>query len=233
MPIDHHSTQIVAVADWNLFNHDARLSQSNVFESSRYELPEIAYGFSKYPLKRLLRATYLRSREEFLVEGLSPEVVGRGVTSEEACDDFCLKFHSLFQDLVYKRPFEMSVEDSLLWNKIKDIVDVTVYRNRTPLVIEQYGVVSHGKVSHPCKIKWDNGHTEFVDVRKVDNADFVRYFPGQPIKAIVRRNPVTRELIDIPYIQKTATLPSESDLVAIGFVDQVLGAEPFPDADWE
>lgn len=233
MPIDVQSTQIVAVADWNLFNQEAKLSQSSVFESSRYELSEIEYGFAKYPLKRLIRGTYLRTREEFLVEGLSPEIVGHGTTAEDAGEDFFLKFHSLFQGLIYKRPFEMSAEDFTVWNKIKNVVDVTVYRNRTPLVVEQYGVVSYGQLSRPCKIKWDNGFTESVDVRKVHDADYVRYSPGQPIKAIVRRNPVTRELIDIPYVHKVSQLPSVADLDASGFIDQVHNAEPFPDADWD
>ncbi|MCA9195161.1 MAG: hypothetical protein KDB03_25490 [Planctomycetales bacterium] len=233
MPFAPESTQIVAIADWNLFNQESRLSQSSIFESSRYELSEIVYGFAKYPLKRLLHATYMRAREEFLVEGLSPEVVGHGKSAEEASEDFCLKFHSIFQQLVFKRPFEMSPEESVIWNKVKDIVDVTVYRNRTPLVVEQYGVVSHGQRSVPCQIKWDNGFTEAVDVRQVENADYVRFVPGQPVKAIVRRNPMTRELIDIPYLQKVASLPSESDLVTSGFVEQVLNAEPFPDANWD
>lgn len=233
MPIDLQSTQIVAVADCDLSNQEARLSQRRVFESSRYELSEIICGYSRYPLKRILGATYLRSREEFLVEGLSPEIVGHGSSAEDARNDFCLKFHSLFQDLIYKRPFEMTATDSAVWNKIRSVVDVTVYRNRTPLVSEQYGVVGYGKTSRPCKIKWDNGFTEDVDIRKVNSPDFVRYLPGQPVKAIVRRNPITRELIDIPYIQRVAALPTEADLVTSGFVEQVLNSEPFPDADWD
>ncbi len=233
MPIELQSTQIVAVADWDLSIQEARLSQRSVFESSRYELPEIVYGYTHYPLKRILRATYLRSREEFLVEGLSPEIVGRGNSAEDARDDFCLNFHSLFQELIYKRPFEMTATDSTNWKKIQDVVDVTVYRNRTPLVAEQYGVVSYGKTARPCMIKWDNGFTETVDIRNVNSPDFVRYLPGQPIKAIVRRNPMTRELIDIPYIQKAAALPTNADLVDCGFVEKVLNTEPFPDADWD
>lgn len=233
MPIDLQSTQIVAVADWNMSNQESRLSQRSVFESSRYELSEVICGYTRYPLKRILLATYLRSREEFLVEGLSPEIVGHGNSAEEARDDFCLKFHSLFQDLIYKRPFEMTATDSAVWKKIRSVVDVTVYRNKTPLVAEQYGVVSYGQTSRPCKIKWDNGFTEAVDIRRVNSPDFVRYPPGQPVKAIVRRNPMTRELIDIPYIQRVAALPTETDLVTSGFVEQVLNAEPFPDADWD
>lgn len=127
----------------------------------------------------------------------------------------------------------MTATDSAVWKKIRSVVDVTVYRNRTPLVAEQYGVVSYGQTSRPCKIKWDNGFTEAVDIRRVNSPDFVRYTPGQPIKAIVRRNPMTRELIDIPYIQRIAALPTEKDLVTSGFVEQVLNAEPFPDADWD
>lgn len=233
MPIDLQSTQIVAVADWDLSNQEARLSQRSVFESSRYRLSEIMYGYTRYPLKRMLRATYLRSREEFLVEGLSPEIVGRGNSAEDARDDFCLKFHSLFQELIYKRPFEMTANDSATWKKVQSVVDVTVYRNRTPLVAEQYGVVSYGQTSRPCKIKWDNGFTETVDIRIVNRPDFVRYLPGQPVRAIVRRNPMTRELIDIPYIQRVTALPTETDLVASGFVEQVLNSEPFPVADWD
>jgi hypothetical protein len=233
MPIDLQSTQIVAVADWNLSNQEARLSQRSVFESSRYEMSEVLCGYTRYPLKRTLLATYLRSREEFLVEGLSPEIVGHGNSAEEARDDFSLKFHSLFQDLIYKRPFEMTATDSVVWRKIRSVVDVTVYRNRTPLVSEQYGVVGYGQTFRPCRIEWDNGFTEAIDIRKVNSPDFVRYLPGQPVRAVVRRNPMTRELIDIPYIQRVAALPTEKDLVTSGFVEQVLNSEPFPDADWD
>jgi hypothetical protein len=96
-----------------------------------------------------------------------PRDVGRGNSAEEARDDFCLKFHSLFQDLTYKRPFEMTATDSPVWKKIRSVGDVTDYRNRMPLVAEQYGVVSYGQTSRPCKIKWDNGFTEAVDIRRV------------------------------------------------------------------
>jgi hypothetical protein len=233
MPIDLHSTQIVAVADWDLPDQEARLSQRSLFASSQYGLSEIVYGYAIYPLKRTLRATYLRSREEYLVEGLSPEISGHGNSAEDARENFCLNFHSLFQELIYKRPFEMTASDSFIWKKIKGVVDVTVYRNRTPIVVEQYGVVSHGQTSRPCEIKWDNGYTEAVDIRNIDSAEFVRYRPGQPVKAIVRRNPMTRELIDIPYIQRVAALPTKTDLVTNGFVEKVLTSEPFPDADWD
>lgn len=233
MPIALEANQIVAVVDWNLFREESNLSQGSLFESSRYELSEIVFGHTVYPLKRLLRATYLRSQEEFLVEELSPEFVGHGSSAEEAREDFYLGFHSVFQDLVYKRPFEMAEIEAAVWKKVTSVVDVTVYRNRTPLVFEQYGVVSHGQLSYPCKIRWDNGHIEAVDIRQVNSPDFVGYRPGQPVKALVRRNPLTRELIDIPYIQRVSALPTQGELVASGFVNRVLNSEPFPDADWD
>ena len=236
MPILYAPTdQIVAVAaaDLCIDQAESRLTQGSAFESSRHELSDIQFGNSTYPLKRTLTGSYLRAKEEFLVDGLSPDFVGKGSTASEAYEDFCLQFHAGVQGLIYKRPFEMTDEDASLWTKINNVADITVFKNRTPLVVEQYGVVSHDQRSYPCKIKWDNGFTETIDLRQVLKPDFVSYRPGQPIKAIVRRNPITREIIDIPFIEMLALLPSVAEMQESGFVDQVLNGDSFPEAEWD
>ena len=236
MPIFYAPTDqivVVAAADRCIGQAESRLTQGSAFESSRHELSDIQFGSSTYPLKRTLTGTYLRAKEEFLVDGLSPDFVGKGSTASEAYEDFCLQFHVGVQGLIYKRPFEMTDEDASIWAKINSVVDMTVFKNRSPLLVEQYGVVGHGQRSYPCKIKWDNGFTEAIDLRQVLKSDFVSYRPGQPIKAIVRRNPITRELIDIPFIETVASLPSVSEMQESGFVDQVLNAEPFPETEWD
>ncbi len=227
--------QIVAVAPADLFVEQAqqRLTQHSAFESSRVELSNIEFGSLTYRLKRTLIGTFLRAKEQFLVDELSPEIVGNGHSASEAYEDFCLQFHSRIQDLMYMRPFEMSVREVSRWERIKALVDITVFKNRTPMVVVQYGIVKHGKRSHPSKIQWDNGYLESIDLRQVMKPDFVNYRPGQPVKAVVRRNPITREIIDIPFIEKVSSLPSPKELCVGGFVEQVLNAEPFPEADWD
>lgn len=227
--------QIVAVRPTDLcIDHvESRLLNGRVFESSRQELSDIKFGNSRYPLKRTLNGMYLRAKEEFLVDGLSPDFVGKGSTASVAYEDFCLQFHVGVQGLLYKRAFEMTAEENTLWTKISNVMDVTVFRNCTPLIVEQYGVVSHGQRAYACKIKWDNGFSESIDLRRVLAPDFVNFRPGQPVKAIVRRNPITREIVDIPYIEMVASLPTFKEMEESGFVDQVLNSKPFPASEWD
>ena len=208
-------------------------SNPNAFETSRFPVSDVRFGNVVYPLRKLLSAMYLRAKEELLVDGLSPELVGRGDSASTAFEDFSLQFHRCVQSLIFKRDFEFSDEEKFTWKKINDVVDITVFKNRTPLVVQQYGVISHGMVSYPCKIQWDNGYTEPIDVRIVKSPDFVNYGPGQTVRAIVRRNPITREIIDIPFVEKVRSLPSNSEMEESGFVDEVLNGKQFPAVDWE
>ena len=221
------------VAEFDSNREEVRGSNSGAFETSRISASDIRFGNVVYPLRSLLSGMYLRAREELTIDGLSPEFVGRGESAAEALADFSFQFHKRVQALIYKRDFEFTEEEKQTWKKINDVVDITVFKNRTPLVVQQCGVVSHGMVSYPCKIKWDNGYTEQIDLRLVNSSDFVNYGPGQSVRAIVRRHPLTREIIDIPFIEKIRSLPSAKEMEESGFVDEVLGGAQFPSVDWE
>ncbi len=227
--IEHSYAQLAEFAS----DRDLRGSNPSAFETSKFPVSDIRFGKTVYPLRRVLAAMYLRAKEELLVEGLSPELVGRGKSASTALDDFSLHFHQCVQSLIFKRDFELTDEEKTTWNKINKLVYITVFINRTPLVVQQYGVISHGMVSYPCKIKWDNGYTEPIDLRVVNSSDFVNYAPGQSVRAIVKRNPITREIVDIPFIEKVRSLPSNAEMEADGFLEDVLNGEQFPSIDWD
>lgn len=221
------------VAEFDSNREEVRSSNPNAFEASRFPVSDIRFGSVVYPFRKLLSGMYLRAREELTIDGLSPKFVGRGESAAEALTDFSLQFHKCVQALIYKRGFEFTEEETQTWKNINDVVDITVFKNRTPLVVQQCGAVSHGMLSYPCKIKWDNGYTEPIDLQIVNSSDFVNYVPGQSVRAIVRRHPVTREIIDIPFIEKIRSLPSAKEMEESGFIDEVFGGEQFPNVGWE
>ena len=130
----------------------ARDSNPSAYETSRHTFSQVKFGNVVYPLRRPLSAMYLRSKEELLVDGLSPDLMGHGESASKAIEDFALNFHQCIQSLIFKRDFELTGEERILWQKINNTVDVTVFRNRTPLVVQHYGIVGHGTVSYPSRI---------------------------------------------------------------------------------
>lgn len=224
---------VVRAMDYSAEYQERMLDISDAFETSVHSMSTVRFGTFVYPAKKALQCYFIRAKQEFVVEGLSPDFVGKGATIETAREDFCHSLHAGIQELIYKRPFEFPPNESERWQRINDAIDITVFKNHTPLVVQQYGTVSYGKLSEPCQIKWDNGYTEQVDLRQVLTPDFVTYCSGQPIMAVVRRDPVSRTIVDIPYVTPSRSLPSVKEMEASGFIDKVLNSDPFPVADWE
>ena len=224
---------VVQSAETSVDLSENLLGLSSAFETAVCHMSSVQFGQVRYPLRGLLKCYFIRAKEEFVAEGLSPEFVGKGSTLERAQDDFCENLHAGIQSLIYRRPFELSSVESELWRKLETVVDITVFKNRTPIVLQQYGVVMHGHLDRPCKIRWDNGYTEDIDLRRVGSPDFINFETGQPIFAVVRRNPISREIIDIPVVKRTNPLPAVQEMKESGFKDAVLNSPSFPESDWD
>ncbi|MDA8563643.1 hypothetical protein N9L06_04235 [Mariniblastus sp.] len=224
---------IVQTIDYSVDQSQRLLDVSEAFETSLHSLSEINFGNFCYPLKRVLKGYFIRAKQEFVVERLSPSFVGNGNCVADAKDDFCQKLHIGIQALINKRPFELTETEANDWTTIGDVVDITVFKNSTPLVVQQYGVVSHGMISRPCKIQWDNGHTDAIDLRIVGTPDFINFAPGQPIRALVRRDPVTRDIIDIPHVEKVTPLRSPQQIEESGLLERIGDSADLPETEWD
>jgi len=233
MPIIADIQQVPYVERFSIQKMENPLLLGSEFDTSRVELPELQVGSIKYPLRGKLSGRYIRALGELFVDGVSPVFVGKGSSEQEAIDDFSLRVHADFQDLLYKRPFEMDTDELSKWQKINEIIDVTVYRNITPVVVRQFGVVQFGSLPYPSQIRWDNDHVESVHPAQVDSPDFITFKPGQPIEAFVVRNSLTRELIRISNITRTRSLRTSGEIKKSGLAERIGTSADLPDANWD
>ncbi len=210
------------------------LPYRNYFQTDamRSILNDIEVAGVVYPLRQPCATDYIPVVGEFLVEGFSPAFIGRGKTPNEARQNWALSVHAAFQELQYKRPFEMTVEEQRTWSVLASRIDVTVYRNQTPMIVRQFGKVRRAR-PYPDLIVWDDGTADKVSLAQVDAPDFVTFKPGQPIEALVVRDPVNFQLRRIAHIQRRSSasrLPQdeEADLLA-----SIGSAGTLPDAGWD
>lgn len=204
------------------------------FESDtiRSTLDEIQVAGVTYPLRRSSTVSFIPGIGEFLVEGFSPAFVGHGATFEAARRDWLLSIHSGFQELLHKRPFEMSPDDVYRWSVLSSRIDVTVYRNQTPIQVRQYGRISQAR-PYPRQIQWENGERESINVEQVASPDFVTFKSGQPVEAIVARDPVNFRLLGIVHIERRSTpsrLPSREEAELL---ESIGSTTALPAASWE
>ena len=176
-------------------------SFQRALEEQRVHISDISVGSVKYPLRRQLRGTFTRALRELAVDGVSPMITGIGDSLQEAQSDFCLKVHASFQKLLGLRPFELTVDDRLVWETLVGIIDVTVYRNTTPIVVRQYSRISKAR-PYPLEVEWDDGHRESVTLSDVTDPDYVTYRPGQPFEAVIQRDPLTFRLLRVIHIRR-------------------------------
>ncbi|MBS0210427.1 MAG: hypothetical protein JSS27_15900 [Planctomycetes bacterium] len=204
------------------------------FESDivRSILNDLRIAGVTYPLRRPCPASYIPGVGEFLVEGFSPVFVGRGATIEEARSDWLLAVHAGFQELISKRPFEMAPSDVRRWHVLTSQIDVTVYRNQTPILVRQFGKVTQAR-PYPQQIQWENGEREAISVEQVESPDFITFKPGQPIEAVVARDPLNFHLLRIVHIERRSTpsrlLPTEE----AELLESIGSSQHLPPAGWE
>lgn len=95
----------------------------------------------------------------------------------------------------------MSPNDRLVWETLNAVIDVTVYRNTTPIVVRQFGRIRKVR-PYPVEVEWEDGQREQVTFADVADPDYVTYRPGQPFEAIVQRDPLTFGLLRVIHIRR-------------------------------
>lgn len=185
-----------------------------------------------YPLRRPCTANFIPGIGEFLVEGFSPAFLGRGETPGEARNDWLLAVHSGFQELLHKRPFEMTDDDNRRWSVLSANIDVAVYRNRTPIQVRQFGKITRAR-PYPQQIQWENGEREPVSIEQVASPDFITFKPGQPFEAIVARDPVNFRLVRIVHIERRSQASRLSRAKESDLLESIGSAKSLPAAGWE
>lgn len=138
--------------------------------------------------------------------------IGRGQSPGEARQDWERRFHSGFQALYGKRPFEMTSEENAQWGELLSLVDVAAYRQEVPLSIRKIGQVRYGHASYPTRIDWLDGQRDHVAL-DLAPPELASCRTGQWIDAVVVRNAVTNKLQRITHLDKIATVHTmtESD----------------------
>ena len=204
------------------------------FESDviRSTLNDVRVAGIVYPLRRPCTATFIPGVGEFLVEGFSPAFVGRGKTPEVARMNWHLVVHEGFQELSHKRPFEMTDKDTHRWSVLSSQIDVTVYRNQTPLRVRQFGRIAQSR-PYPRQIQWENGEREAITIEQVDSPDFITFKPGQPFEAIVARDPVNFRLVRIVHIERRSLASRLSQSEESDLLESIGSSKNLSNAGWD
>jgi len=196
-----NTSTMVAVADFAVGNSAKSLNRPQTIDFRTSVISQVVVGGVSYPLRRAFVGRYYRYLEQLVVDGISPLIIGRGGSENAAKEDFCLRLHSAIQDLLGKRPFELTDREKQLFATIDRFVDVTVFRNTQPIQVRQFGKISKAR-PYPEEIEWDNGSKEHVPLSLVVTPEYVSYKPGQPVEAVVERDPMTFRLRRVVHISK-------------------------------
>lgn len=195
-------------------------------------LTEIRLGDTVYPLRFQCESLYIPGKGEFLVEGFSPMFVGRGESEVEAKQNWQLAVHAKFQELLNKRPFEMSPADHGTWDVLSSRIDVAVYRNQTPIRVRQFGQISEAR-PYPQKIRWESGELEPISPQQVNSADFITFKAGQPFEALVERDALDFKLLRIVHIERQSKPTRLSPEKECALLEAIGSAKTLPMVDWE
>jgi hypothetical protein len=210
---------------------DHRFGSEFATDAIRSEMSQLRVAEFNYPLRRICRASFIPVACEFLVEEFSA-FVGHGASIEAAREDWALRVHAAFQELLHKRPFELTAEEKRVWSVLSSNIDVAVYRNQMPLQVIQFGRVSQAR-PYPSQIQWDDGTREDIQIRQVDAADFITYKPGQPFEAVVARDPVSYRLKRIVHIERRSEPARLSAAEEAKLLDSIGSSKTLPAGDWE
>lgn len=196
------------------------------------KLDAISVGATKYPLRRPLNAIFIPGQGELVVEGLSPLFFGNGDTEEIAMRDLQEAIHLKFQELIAKRPFEMSDTEAQMWEILTDLIDVTVYRNTTLLRQRAFGRVLEARPT-PQRVEWDGGQREAISLDQVDAPDFVTYKPGQPFEAVVLRDPVTFKLARIVHVERKSEPSRMTPSEEAELLEEIGSSKQLEETEWD
>ena len=155
---------------------------------------------------------------------------GTGATPAIAAQEFEQVIHAGFQALYSKRPFEMDEQETRMWRTLINVINVSRYREGTPIAYRQLGKVRFGHLSYPSKIDWIDGRTDNISLDQV-TAEVAGSRPGQWIDAVIKRDRNTGWLKSIDYAQKIPEPPRPSISQAENFWNN-LPVSDAPESDW-
>jgi hypothetical protein len=196
----------------------------------KVEFEVLRYGRTTYPLLRPTtgRLTYNQKRPaafSFRLDSI-PQLAGEGSAAKQAMDSLLENFHTTFQELVVKRPFEMNENETALWDDIRSTVDVDLYLNTIPITLRQFGTVV-GQRSGQRKIAWEEGRQETIDLRRFPS-EFAGYRVGQPFEAYVERDHDRMRTMRVFYVRRKSSLPTRTPKDIEAFANSLKSSEEFP-----
>ena len=217
-----------------------RGGRDDLFDVLRREVTVIDAGAACYRLRAPALATFyprLDSGSGRVNVSPSPvSVVGFGATFEEAWEDWAGQFHTRFQTLLAKRPWEMDEAERADWQGIERMIDVPAYRRETPYRIRQIGTVSQYRPTRyeprprPNQIRWESGKVENIRLTLAP-PEFASFLAGRRFEAVVLRDPTTHELLRILDVIPLPALPRIAERDELW--DSVPTTRDLPGEDWE
>jgi hypothetical protein len=172
--------------------------------SGEHPIRRLRIGTTEYRLRRPMTGRAYPatgSAVEFIVEDLAPHIVGMGMTASAAFEDWRLKVHAHFQQLLALRPFEMSAHDREVWRALNSVIDSAQFRRSIPVRMRELGRVSYKRLWYPCSIRWASGGADDVSFDVVP-PEFPSLRAGQWIEAICERDPLTGRLLRVTHMER-------------------------------
>jgi hypothetical protein len=192
---------------------------------------EIRYGKSVYRFwdERLwqLYPVFLDGQVEYNIqlEGVM-HVGGVGSTPREAMSSFREQFHTKFQQLFVKRPFEMDDVERKTWNEFRQLVDVEQYRKSLPVLTREYGQVVSNQAGR-WSVRWESGSRSLVDLAKFPD-EFASYKSGQPFEAYVERDQQTLDIVRIFSVARKRALNGSTQQERDAFAESLGSNKDLP-----
>lgn len=159
-------------------------------------------GSTRYKLLRPYTLAYSLGLSQWVCR--IPDVPifeGSGLDFSSAMEDLKLNLHVEFQRLYRKRPFQMNEIERTKWKSLSNTIDILSYRQSTPIITQEIGKISFGKIDRPDKIHWLSGHDYKIDPFKVPS-DLMACMTGQWIEASVEREPINHSITQLLTIKK-------------------------------
>ncbi|MBC8378030.1 MAG: hypothetical protein H8E62_02535 [Planctomycetes bacterium] len=204
------------------------------FGATEKSLNRLQFGNTSYRFLQEISINSIRDYESgdwiCWSSDLDPSIFGKGDTEVSSQEDFKNQIHVVFQQLYRKRPFEMNEREQQLWQRLCNVIDVYHYRTTTPIVVQEIGQVSYGKISRPYRIKWLTGYNYIIDPSQVP-PELMSMKTGQYVEAVVKRDPVTHQELEIVSIKPISfRLPNEKEAKTMW--DKMPAAE-LPEGGWD
>lgn len=181
-------------------------------DATRFQFTQFRVAELLYRASQPLRASYeppISGRDgRFIVEGLHPEIVGRGRSLQQAQRDWELNLDAHVQRLLAKQDFEQSAEDRKLIGKLHQYFDFNELKYANPIRTRAYGRLV-GLRGHKYRVRWVDGTKSTLSRHQIPG-NMVAYRVGQPFEAVVQRNARTWQLIKVESAFAARPLPKVS-----------------------